>query len=187
VGCAPCSYGCAPCGYGCSPCGSGCSPCATGACGTCDTGNCSLGSAAPQSNAPNPNWEKSNKKTYADPTPADSQGNGSRDSSSSRINSESGLNDSGDDGVQPAAGTQDGIPVLPKGKKGPGAKKADDAAGAGKAPTISIDEKVAWRSAPVRKRIEVRTHTASARLVRLPAYPKSEWLPVDTESKVASK
>ena len=76
---------------------------------------------------------------------------------------------------------------MPKGKKGPGTKRADDAEGAGKAPTISIDEKVAWRSAPVRKRIEVRTHTANARLVRLPAYPKSEWLPVDIDSKVASK
>ncbi len=177
--------GCSPCGTGCSPCGSGCSPCATAGCGTCASGDCSLGAPATNSAAPNADWQK--KKTYAEPAPADPKGTGSSDSGSSRINSESGLNDDGDDGIQPAGATQDGTPVLPKRKKDPAVKKADDAEGAGKAPTISIDEKVAWRSAPVRKRVEVRTHTANARLVRLPAYPKSEWLPVDSDSKVASK
>ncbi|MGE5194994.1 MAG: hypothetical protein ACM3U2_21080 [Deltaproteobacteria bacterium] len=75
-----------------------------------------------------------------------------------------------------------------KSKKGPSTPKIDpDGEGAGKAPTISIDEKVAWRSAPVRTRVEARPRIASARLVRLPAYPKSDWLPVEAESKVANR
>jgi hypothetical protein len=74
-------------------------------------------------------------------------------------------------------------------KKGPNPQKIDDedGKGAGKAPPISIDEKVAWRSRPTRTRVETRSHLGSARLVRLPAYPQSEWLPVDSESKVANR
>jgi hypothetical protein len=74
-----------------------------------------------------------------------------------------------------------------KSKKGPSTPKIDDGKGAGKAPTISIDEKVAWRSAPVRTRIDARPNVASARLVRLPAYPQSDWLPVESESKIANR
>jgi hypothetical protein len=72
-------------------------------------------------------------------------------------------------------------------KKGPGAPRIDDGSNTRKAPTINLDDKVAWRSAPARTRIESRRHDANARLVRLPAYPKSDWLPVESESKVASK
>jgi hypothetical protein len=146
---------------------------------------------------PNEDWKaKDKKRTYA---PEDATGSGTGESGSARIDSDSGLN-TDDDGIQPTAGTESGTdsaagksrsqkvtPVFPKSKKGPPASKADEGANSGKVPTISIDEKVAWRSAPVRKRIEVRTHSANARLVRLPAYPKSEWLPVDSDSKVASK
>jgi len=195
-----CGYGCSPCSYGCSPCGSGCSPCGLSCasdCGTCASGNCSISSPSP-SPAPSENWkEKGKNRTYAEPAPGDAT---TGDVDNSRINSDSGLNDGNDDAILPAGGSdssgsagstrsQKTTPVFPKSKKGPPASKADDSEGANfrKAPTISIDEKIAWRSAPVRQRIEVRTHSANARLVRLPAYPKSDWLPAEPESKVASK
>jgi hypothetical protein len=90
--------------------------------------------------------------------------------------------DDADSGSKTGTGTQK--------KKSPGVPRAKDDEegndGARRAPTIiSVDEKVAWRAAPVRTRVGAKTQTASARLVRLPAYPKSEWLPVDGDSKVA--
>jgi len=154
---------------------------------------------------PNEDWKAKDKnRTYADPAPGDATGTGTGDSGSSRTNSESGLNKD-DDGVRRVTGdnatgtgsvsgdadSKGKTPVLPKGsKKSPPAAKADDAGGtdsSNKAPTISIDEKVAWRSAPARKRIVAPTHAGNARLVRLPAYPRSEWLPVESESKVAAR
>ncbi len=191
---------CSPWYGGCSPCGSTCSPCGPAGCSTCDSGNCSLGAPATMNPVPNDKWQK---KTYADPAPADAKGTGEGDSGASRTNSETGLNND-DDAVRQAAGSsaagtgsvsgaaesKRSTPVLPKGSKKSPAAKADETGGTDsskKAPTISIDEKVAWRSAPARTRIESRTHSANARLVRLPAYPKSEWLPVESESKVASK
>jgi hypothetical protein len=75
------------------------------------------------------------------------------------------------------------------GKKGPAAPKANagEDPDSTRAPTISVDEKVAWRNAPARTRVESRPRTVSARIVRLPAYPKSDWLPVEGESTVARK
>ena len=195
---------CGPSYGGCAPCGSACSPCGPSGCVTCDSGNCSVAAPSSLTPVPNEDWKaKEKNRTYAEPAPADATGTGAGESGNSRTNSESGLNKD-DDGLQPAAGsnaTGTGslsgdsgskikTPILPKGsKKGPPATKADDAGGknSGKAPTISIDEKVAWRNAPARQRIEVRSHAANARLVRLSAYPKSEWLPVETESKVAAR
>jgi len=55
----------------------------------------------------------------------------------------------------------------------------------GQAQTSASREKVALRSPPCRTRIAFRTHT-HARLVPVAVYPKSEWLSVDSESKVAS-
>jgi len=85
----------------------------------------------------------------------------------------------------------DSVPVRPKGKKSPEAPSipADDEAGsgAGHLPTLNLDEKVAWRSPPERKRMALKVRTANARLVRVPAYPKSDWTPVEPESKVAKK
>lgn len=92
-----------------------------------------------------------------------------------------------DDEADTAAGSRTGSGSSKK--KSPGVPRAKDDEegndGARRAPTISIDEKVAWRAAPVRTRMGVKTTSASARLVRLPAYPKSEWLPVDGDSKIA--
>jgi|SRR5579872_6750990 len=73
-------------------------------------------------------------------------------------------------------------------KKGPVAPKADDEPeGDSTGLAIMTAEKVAWRSAPARQRIEVRTPPEALRLVRLPAYPKSSWLPADGDSKLAKK
>lgn len=213
----PRSWGCgsscyAPACGTCAPCGPTCSPCGPSGCGTCDSGNCSVGSPSSLTPVPNEKWQK---KTYAEPAPADATGGGDSDPPRTRTKPESDLNSGAasrgqlqnfdDDGLQPAtsvnAGGTDSVsgdsgskvksPASSKGnKKGPPAAKVDDASGqsSGKPPTISIDEKVAWRSAPARKRIEARSHdVANVRLVRLPAYPKSDWLPVESESKVAAR
>jgi hypothetical protein len=85
-------------------------------------------------------------------------------------------------------GTSSGSGSSKAGKKGPNPQKADEGGeGARKAPTISIDEKIASRSPPARTRVESRPHTGNARLVRLPAYPQSEWLPVDSDAKIADR
>lgn len=83
-------------------------------------------------------------------------------------------------------------PVNPKeGKKGPRTPAFSDddekENGNGRLPTINLDEKVAWRPAPERKRVQLKPRVANARLIRVPAYPKSDWIPETTESKVAKK
>ncbi len=193
-GCGTSYYGpvgwgrCSPCGPVCSPCGSGCSPCSAVACGACDSGNCSA--TAPSSMTPTPNdkWDPKTK-TYAEPPAAGVTGTGDSEKQNQSQNGETGTSSTGS-----GTGTDAGSPASSQGgRKGPKPSKIDEnndnnGKGAGKAPTISIDEKVAWRSAPTRTRTETRTHVATTtRLVRLPAYPKTDWLPVDSESTVAAR
>jgi hypothetical protein len=70
-------------------------------------------------------------------------------------------------------------------RKSPPLDKANDDQGSTRPVTINLDEKVAWRTAPARTRIDIHPRISNARLVRLPAYPKSDWMPVDDESKIA--
>jgi hypothetical protein len=179
----------------------GCAPCSAGDCGISPSSSDTIAPAA------NEDWQK--KKTYVDPATENGSGSGlGKAGQLPRTNSNTGLNDAGkrrdlnagDDNIfEPATKTDEtdetdgagskgaGSGSSKAGKKGPGAGRIDDGSNSRKAPTINLDEKVAWRSAPVRTRIESRPQTANARLVRLPAYPKSDWLPVEGESKVASK
>jgi hypothetical protein len=165
-----------------------------------------VGGSSSPTPIPNDQWQK--KNTYAEPAPGDT-GSGTDDAAGkNRTKSDSGLDgtdrsgnsqDGDNSGFQPvnkaggtsAGGTSNGSTSsgsTKAGKKGPNPQKIDeDGKGAGKAPTISIDEKVAWRSPPTRTRVESRPHLGNARLVRLPSYPQSEWLPVEGESKVATR
>ena len=204
----PVVYGrCSPCGVGCSPCAPSCSPCGIASSG-CATGDCSVGSSfgTPTAPPPEPNdvWNQK-KRTYAP-----GSGNSSdsdlgpsgpiEKSGSGRLNQQDDQTfqkartaddpDATDDqgNASPASKTNDSSSSK-SGKKGPAAPKARDGEDpdSSRAPTISVDEKVAWRTAPARTRLETRPRTVSARIVRLPAYPKSDWLPVEGESKVAKK
>ncbi len=203
---------CAPCATGCSPCATG--NCSTGNCstGNCLTGNCTVdstvgGSMTAPAPDPDPNF-KAKQKSGAPSTFRDGDSDlgtsGSMprtdsdtktDDGASRLNKRDGnigfqtprnaANTDGD-AADDDAGSRSGASK----KKSPGVPRAKDGdEGSGdtrRAPTIiSVDEKVAWRAAPVRTRMGAKTQTASARLVRLPAYPKSEWLPVDADSKIA--
>lgn len=97
-------------------------------------------------------------------------------------------------GVQQTGGTEEkgqAVPITPPGRKvGPNAPTIPDDkddAGAGHLPTLNLDGKVASRAAPERKRITLKANVSQARLVRVPAYPKSDWVPVDSDAKVAKK
>jgi hypothetical protein len=195
--------GCAPCASSCAPCASSCSPCGIASAG-CASGDCSLGSSSttmPPAPTPEPNdnWDrKKQKKTFADPD-ADLGPNGRPAGSGSQLNKE-------DDSAFKKARTEEAEATDEQGSLSPASKKSDSASSkasrkgppppkadvkedpdSSRAPTISVDEKVAWRDAPARTRVETRPRTVSARIVRLPAYPKSDWLPVEGESKVAKK
>lgn len=208
--CGPAGCGVTYSNYGCSPCSVGCSPCGISPCGTggCATGNCGVSiPASCETTAPNENWQKSQQKTYADPAPADGtaketepgklQNDGTGASLGTGAFKPGQLPGNTVQGFKPAAqadsnasGSKASSPASSKeSKKGPPAKKADgdEGSNSGKRPAISIDDKVASRSAPLRTRIENRSHTGTARLVRLPAYPASDWIPVDSDSKVAKK
>jgi hypothetical protein len=95
----------------------------------------------------------------------------------------------GNGGVSKAANEGDSVKGKQKSPKVPAATDGDENKDdSRRGPTlISVDEKVAWRAAPVRSRLGVKVQPATARLVRVPAYPKTEWLPVDSESKLAKK
>ncbi len=148
--------------------------------------------ASGETGAPNDNWQKATPNTYAPPDAADLgvprqlPVDGTSAFKAGQLPG----------GFKPAAGidangaaSQAKNPASNENKKGPPAKKADadEGSNSGKRPTISVDEKVASRGAPLRTRIEVRSHIGNAGLVRIPAYPKSDWIPVETESKVARK
>jgi hypothetical protein len=195
------------------PCGAPCDPCGSVACAPCSSGDCAISPSSTDTIAPaaNEDWQK--KKTYSDEQGNTSGSGLGKAGRLPRTNASSGLDDAGkprelhdsvNDDFKPAkqvdeSDTNDGAATdgsesksssrgsSKSGKKGPGAPRIDDGSNMRKAPTINLDEKVAWRSAPSRTRLESRPHDANARLVRLPAYPKSDWLPVDSESKVASK
>lgn len=63
----------------------------------------------------------------------------------------------------------------------------DDAKEAGQGPALNLDEKVTWRAAPERRRLTVKPLYTNARLIRMPAFPESEWMPVNGDSKLAKK
>lgn len=204
---------CAPCGTGCSPCGSSCAggACASGDCAV----SSAAGSTSVAPPVADPTWRKKTPETYAPQnggtgsSSGSSSGNDASGAGSSgpsggtRTKPEGFRNDEEDStsNFKPPMGTDiqqtggeesgDSVPVRPRGTKSPEAPSipADDEAGsgAGHLPTLNLDEKVAWRSPPERKRIALKVRTANARLVRVPAYPKSDWTPVEPESKVAKK
>jgi hypothetical protein len=195
------------------PCAVACDPCGSGGCAPCSSGDCGISPSSTDTIAPaaNEDWQK--KKTYVEPAPENESGSGlGKAGRLPRTNADSGLGDTGrprdlqgleNDEFKPAKQSDEsdtdgaangdssskgtGSGSSKAGKKGPGVPRLDDGSNTRKTPTINLDEKVAWRSAPARRRIESRPHDANARLVRLPAYPKSDWLPVESESKFASK
>jgi hypothetical protein len=146
----------------------------------------------------NENWDrKGDKKTYDENKPANSANPGDSD----RTKSDTGLDGSqtGVNGgentvnrVQQAGGAEETSPatkINPRNdREAPAATpfpKNDDESGSNRLPPLNLDEKVASRAAPERKRITLNTNVTSARLIRVPAYPKSEWTPVDADAKVA--
>ena len=190
---------------GCAPCASSCAPCGIASAG-CASGDCSLGSSSTSmppapTPEPNDNWDpkKKQKKTFADPPDGNLGPNGRPTGSGS-----GSQNKQDDDSAYKKARTEETETNDQQGSLSPASKKADSASSkaskkgpaapkasekedpdSSRAPTISVDEKVAWRNAPARTRVESRPRTVSARIVRLPAYPKSDWLPVEGDSKVA--
>lgn len=141
---------------------------------------------------------------------SDGTGNGSRTKTESGLDAKpDNLNDADDTRAfkPPRGGQGSGIeqagaesnlhpstPVNPKGgKKGPRTPafpdddEKDKEDGNSRLPTLNLDEKVAWRPAPERKRVELTRRVANARLIRVPAYPNSGWVPETPESKIAKK
>lgn len=192
-----CGAGCwSGCSTGCSPCGLACSPCGSGDCGIAPP-------AGKLSPTPNPNWKESERQTYAPEGTAPPAGSNSNSGASGRTEPDSSIE-------QETRRAEESAPATPIQKKATSAGDGSDAGGSsgsstgkkkgpaidrvdefdartGPVPTISIDEKIVWRPAPVRKRSEIPGHVASARLVRVPAYAKSGWLPAVEGSSVAKK
>jgi hypothetical protein len=202
--CSPCgSGGCAPsCNSGCS---TGCAPCASG---SCSTGECALGQS-PSGPPANEQWKSKDPKTFAEPVPGDGTNpmppartqtdsdfdgkNGPVGNSTGAGRFETPVTSDGKE-VQQTGGVEEKNPAIkiqPRNEKsGPSAPAIDDdkdGNGAGHLPALNLDEKVASRAAPERKRVTLKPHVAQARLIRVPAYPKSDWIPVDTDAKVAKK
>ena len=215
-GCSTSSYygpvvyrGCAPCASGCSPCAVASAPCAAGDC-YIGSSSSSSGAGTPIAPAPLPNDDWKNRKKPQNKTFDESSGSSSegdlgasgrpaKSGAGSQLNQEDNSafkkartgeeTDAKDDQGSLSPASKKNNASSKNGKKGPNTPKASDVEdpGSSHAPTISVDEKVAWRTFPARTRLETRPRTVSARIVRLPAYPKSDWLPVEGESTVAKK
>jgi hypothetical protein len=197
--CAPCSP-CGPSGcststyygpivyssYGCSSCDS---PCGTGGCAS---GNCAVNvNGTSPAIAPDADPEfRQKKKNSGTPETYRNDGNRTGNDAGDGTSGQGGQN--GNISLQNSTNGK-GNDDKPKEKKSPNVPKADgdekdDTTGIRRGPAIiNLDDRIAWRSAPTRTRIGVRPPAATARLVRLPAYPKTEWQPIENEEKVAKK
>ncbi len=187
-----------------------CSPCGIASAG-CASGDCSVGSSStysssttPPAPAPEPNdvWNrKKQQKTYADP-----QGN-SKDSDLGDPGRPAGSSND-NRGFKKARTADDTEASDEQGSLSPASKKNDSSTSkAGRKTTGRSqgerrgrfryltgpddqrrrESRLANRSGAHSGRKLVRGPLKSARIVRLPAYPKSDWLPVEGESKVAQK
>src|SRR5262245_24889350 len=175
----------------CAPCSTGCAPCATGNCstGNCTVGSSTGSSLSAPAPDPDPKFNAKQKsgvpdtfkrqddsdlgtsgdlpRTNTDPDGQDGANrSNSRDDSASfkrPLNADGTEADETDSGS--SRGTRSGSLKSDKKKSGPPASKPNDEPeeGARHAPRISIDEKVAWRTAPVRTRMTGKAQTASAR------------------------
>lgn len=194
------------CGSSCGPCGGG--SCASGNCAVSPGLSPASPSPAPATGAPatgaptgDGDWKKKTEpKTYGEPdlgAPANriDQDSGFPKSDALQKEGETSAGftppaETSGSPIQPA-GAEDGqsnppVRVNPRGK-GPQAPLLEDEPEkeSGHLPTLNLDEKIAWRPAPERKRVSARPRIGNARLIRVPAYPKSEWTPVDADAKVA--
>jgi len=108
-----------------------------------------------------------------------------------------------------AGGAAESTPIQPRDsnsggskQKAPGAKfREDDEVDADAPPTgnekssktlqprpkVDLDAKVAWRPAPPRQRLELKSASDERHLVRRPAYPKSNWVDSGDPAAVARK
>ena len=208
-GCGGGSSCCRP-AYPCSPCGPsgcatttyygpvGCGSCYSGSCstGNCATGNCATGNCAisDSTGVPSPVADPTFKKkgTYSNENSLGSEGTIERNDSDQKKKIQGT-----DTRFQSPTRTEE-KEESPSGnkdstrRKSPAAPRADsgddnDEEQGRRAPLINLDDRVAWRSAPVRTRSVSKTQTASARINRVSNYPKSEWIPVGEDSKVAKK
>ncbi|MGQ0634477.1 MAG: hypothetical protein ACT4QC_07700 [Planctomycetaceae bacterium] len=191
-------YG-APCGSACSPCGVACAPCGGAACAS--------GSCAPSANStsptPDPLWEtKKQPETFAPDAGATPPSGGPDDRNDSdadfQRSERSGAGRQSykvqrPSGGAPGADSQlgDPVPVTPRGSSFhlpavPNVSREQEFRSP-ELPTINLDDKIAWRAAPERKRLTKEAPIRNARLVRRPTYPAGDWLPVEPESKVARK
>lgn len=156
--------------------------------------------------SPDSGWQKKQSKTYATPPEGAGDATLGDPATIDRTTPDSGLdrtkrsgsplndNDSVEAFKVPrdaAANAGEAIPVQPRqgSRPGPDVQAIPEEKGISVPllPTVSLDEKIAWRAAPERKRLTIGKAVGNARLVRLPAYPKSDWIPVDAEAKVAKK
>lgn len=200
----------------CSPCDSGCSTCSIGTCDPCVSGNCSVGSSAGTSSEStsggDSTWKgKSGEPRTYDPKSERDLGTPEKprtkpDAGLDRGNSKPNvLNEDGESAgaFKPPISSGDTGTVSPAGEKTPINPKAGkksvpvprigdddedkDKDAQRKLPKVNLDEKIAWRPAPERKRVELKPQVANARLIRVPEYARTDWLPVTTDANVARK
>ncbi len=202
---------CNPCRSACSPCGLACGGSACGASG-CASGNCGLNSGIVNSqpvpdpisggNAPRFDSKTAPQKTFQDPidkSPAPGAATGTDSGfkpAKKGTASPSGETDAfkppvnevdlGNPG-QPSRRSKVGpAPQIdePDAKDAPEVKDKND--GALHGPPLNLDEKITWRPAAQRERLPLAPQFGNARLVRRADFPKSEWVPVSGNARLAS-
>ena len=210
--CSPCGVSCSPCGSSCSPCspcgtscGVGCSPCQScGIAGNCPGGNCAVNSATP---APaDDNW----KPTPADggPPPTYKEGEaapGPPEANEGRVSPEAPGEDAAAkdiEALKPATNVpQRKAAPIKEPEAGDATEKKTGEAAEEKAdekstpvkkeelsfPSLNVDEKITWRSRPVRKRLTIRSRFPTPSIARNRVNPNDKWAPVPTATKIVSK
>ncbi|MBT4864976.1 MAG: hypothetical protein HON53_07660 [Planctomycetaceae bacterium] len=208
--CSPCGSSCSPCSPCGVSCGVGCSPCQScGIAGNCPGGNCAVNSATPT--PADDNW----KPTPADggPPPTYKEGEGAPgppqesntppEANEGREAPGDGATDENVESLKPATDVpqRKAAPIKEPAEGDEKDKKADEAAEEKtdekstpvkkeelSFPSLNVDNKITWRSRPIRKRLTIRSRFPTPSIARNRVNPNDKWAPVPTTTtKLVSK
>lgn len=173
---------CAPCQAACAPCGPACSTASAGYGVNDCVGTTPAYPLQPTPDSSSPPQTFQGQGTGTDRTP---------DAGFKPARERDGTETKGDDANFPAP-VEKGKPAPSAAPSSGPAKKATQTPPIpetkdANVPVLNLDDKVAWRPAAERTRLPIKPHYANARLIRTPALPQTEWVPVSSGSKLAKK
>jgi hypothetical protein len=162
----------------------GCSPC--GIAGNCPPGgNCAVSSRTPV--PADGKWRPSSADGGPPPTYREGDGDGAPGQS---VDPDA---DGGRESLKPATNVpqRNGAPVKAPEEEDGKEKEAEQESTPSKNgevvfPPLNVDNKITWRSRPIRKRLTIRSRFPTPSIARNRVNPNDKWIPISTGTKIVS-